>query len=71
MNFPKRRKRRAGILPASFVVAGWKPALELLVAKPAGAGDEADHTGKTAPLSSAPPFIARPSNETQSHEEKS
>jgi arylsulfatase A-like enzyme len=27
MNFPKRRKRRAGILPASFVAAGWKPAL--------------------------------------------
>jgi hypothetical protein len=27
MNFSKRRKRRAGILPASFVAAGWKPAL--------------------------------------------
>ena len=27
MNVPTRRKRRAGILPASFVAAGWKPAL--------------------------------------------
>jgi hypothetical protein len=27
MNFSKRRKRRAGILPASFVAAGWEPAL--------------------------------------------
>jgi hypothetical protein len=27
MNVPTRRKRRANILPASFVAAGWKPAL--------------------------------------------
>jgi hypothetical protein len=27
MNVPTRRKGRAGILPASFVAAGWKPAL--------------------------------------------
>ena len=27
MNLSRRRKRRAGILPASFVAAGWKPAL--------------------------------------------
>jgi arylsulfatase A-like enzyme len=27
MSFSRRRKRRAGILPASFAAAGWKPAL--------------------------------------------
>ena len=27
MDFSKRKKRRAGILPALFVAATWKPAL--------------------------------------------